>query len=335
MSITPAQLCKLLEALPEPARLCDDSGAPVAENQAAQDLDWSAVDAVPAKGGVASRRRATAPGDSGVLRLHDLGEGWRLATLESFQRDQNSPALARAGRRRKTDLESLLSGLSHELRNPLSAVLTAANLVQSLPGMDEETVMLLDVIRKESLRMNRILIEFSNYIKMPAPRPGPVDLMELVRSVVEELRRDGVLSADIEIDDKLQEKCVVEGDESQLRNAVSRVVQNAGEAINDSGTLTLSSRASDDSLILCIADSGPGFTTEALHRAFEPFYSGKSQAIGLGLSVALLAIEANGGSIWIAGDGSAEAEQIAAPLQVPLGGACICIRLPRCGIKSM
>ena len=43
MSITPAQLCKLLDALPEPARICDGNGMPVAENQAAQGLDWKAL----------------------------------------------------------------------------------------------------------------------------------------------------------------------------------------------------------------------------------------------------------------------------------------------------
>jgi signal transduction histidine kinase len=319
--------------MPDAARVCDDSGTLVAQNQASQDFDWAVLDADASTARSTFRQRASAVNGAESLRLHELGDGWRLEQLEAFQREQGSAAAGKAGRRRKTDLESLLSGLSHEIRNPLSAVLTAANLVQTLPGMDEETVMLLDVIRKESLRMNRILIEFSNYIKTVPPNAVTIDLVDLVRSVVEELRRDGVLEQTVEIDDQLPVHEQIVGDESQLRNAVSRVVQNAAEAIAGGGRLSLSCRDNETSVILCIADSGPGFSEESLERAFQPFYSAKPQAIGLGLSVALLAIEANGGGIWIDGtetEESAENRKPSSPgVDKPAGGACLCIRLPR------
>jgi len=313
MSMTPAQLTQLLETLPDPARICDESGTAIAANCAAEKVDWDALESDLPKTRSVYRQRAVAGDEKGTFRKTELGAGWRLERVESFQRGLGS-GQDHAGYRRKADLDGVLSGLAHELRNPLSAVLTAANLVQSLPGMDEETVMLLDVVRKESVRMNRILIEFSSYIKTHPPHPTAVDVVELVRGIVEELRRDGVLPAGIELDDKLPDECLVEADEAQLGNALGRVVHNAAEAIAGGGSLTLSGRESEGSFVLCITDSGPGFSPESLRRAFEPFYSGKPQAIGLGLSVALQLIEANGGGIWIEG---AEG-----------GGARVCIRLP-------
>ena len=75
-----------------------------------------------------------------------------------------------------------MRGLVHELRNPLSAVLTASSLVQGGADADEETTMLLDVIQKEARRMNRILTEFSHFVKPPTPQIETFDLGALVCS---------------------------------------------------------------------------------------------------------------------------------------------------------
>lgn len=100
------------------------------------------------------------------------------------------------------DLEILLRGLLHELRNPLSSIITASTLLQdgALPGavaIGEETQMLLGVIKKESLHLNHILLEFADYIQSPPPAPALFDLSiaaeETANEVVSMLQTLGVL----------------------------------------------------------------------------------------------------------------------------------------------
>lgn len=289
MSLTIAQLTALLEALPEPACICDETGAVVASNDAARiqgdpNCDW----------------------ESPRIRTVELDEGWSLrlrtkppAAVPNTNKATGLPPKTSKSGEHLADVHSLARGIAHEIRNPLSSILTAISLVRDDPGVAEETAMLLDVIKKEALRMKRILEEFSRYVKPPAPQNSAFDLAHTVRSLVASLQRDGILNAAVKVEDTLPPALEAWADETQMGQVLRQVLENAADTMTQKGHLRLSSRQGDGKVVIAIEDSGPGFSTESLQRAFQPFYSKKSQGTGLGLSIAHAVVEAADGRIWL------------------------------------
>lgn len=195
------------------------------------------------------------------------------------------------------DVHALMRGLVHELRNPLSAVLTASTLLQGGDDVDEETVMLLDVVQKESRRMNRILTEFSSFVKPPQARPEAFDLAHLLRSLAAELQREDVLTQRIALHDELPAILAVHADATQTRQALHHVLSNAAEAMEHGGALHLSAQVEGSRVWVCVDDSGEGLSEGALQHAFQPFFSTKPASTGLGLSIARSLLRASHGDL--------------------------------------
>lgn len=224
-----------------------------------------------------------------------------LARTANFQGHfPDAPPVASAGGDKPIELQTLSRGIVHELRNPLAAIVTAAGLIQDDRESSEETEMLLGVIRKESHRMNRILSEFAAYVKPRPPQPAPFDLVEAVKQEARGIlgERQEMLGQ-IEVEDLLPQRLRVRGDEEHLRDVVRHVLRNSAEAMTNGGSLKLEARCIDGTAVLQLSDTGAGLSPEALQRAFQPFFSSKSQSTGLGLSIARSAVEASGGRIWI------------------------------------
>lgn len=226
----------------------------------------------------------------------------------------------------------MLRGLLHELRNPLSSIMTAATLLQDAMQpetrlTDDENRMLLEVVKKESLRLNFILTRFSEYIKLPDPQPVVFDLSQAIHAIVRELQRQDVMGEDIELDDRLPETMMVRADESQIRQAIQYLLLNAAEAMPGGGSLTLTvpSKDNQQEVTVCIGDSGPGFVGESKSRALQLFFSSKAHHLGLGLPMAKNIIEVNGGSLWLEEPGRNVASSSNDLVQ---NGACVCFSLP-------
>lgn len=195
------------------------------------------------------------------------------------------------------DVQALMRGLVHELRNPLSAILTASSLLPGAQGLDEETGMLLEVVTKEAKRMNRILTEFSTFAKPPKPSIEAVNLAQLAR---ETARGEIHLDAPIVLHDELPEALWVHTDPRLTVQALQNVFENAREAMPEGGHIRLRSGGKDGKAWLEINDSGPGLSQNALDNAFHPFYSSKGASTGLGLSIARVALRSIGGDCRIA-----------------------------------
>lgn len=194
------------------------------------------------------------------------------------------------------DVQALMRGLVHELRNPLSAILTASSLLPGAPGLDEETGMLLEVVTKEARRMNRILTEFSTFAKPPKPHIETLDLSLMARELAHGEIQAG---APIVLHDELPPHLWALGDPQLTTQAMQNVLENAREALPEGGHIRLTSGHSEERVWLSVNDSGAGLSAQSLESAFQPFYSNKAASTGLGLSIARVAMRAAGGECRI------------------------------------
>ncbi len=194
------------------------------------------------------------------------------------------------------DVQALMRGLVHELRNPLSAILTASSLLPGAPGLDEETGMLLEVVTKEARRMNRILTEFSTFAKPPKPHIETLDLSFMAREIAHGEFGSGT---GIVLHDELPPHLWALGDPHLTIQAMQNVLENAREALPGGGHIHLTSGHNDGCVWLSVIDSGAGLSAQSLESAFQPFYSNKAASTGLGLSIARVAMRAAGGECRI------------------------------------
>lgn len=197
------------------------------------------------------------------------------------------------------DVHALMRGLVHELRNPLSAILTASSLLKGGQDLDDETAMLLGIVEKESRRMNRILTEFSSFVKPPAAQLETFDVAQTLRGLVRDLQKDGALAPNIEVRDELPAELLVSGDAVQIHQAFHHLLSNAAEAMQNGGALCLHAHEEGQTTRIFLDDCGCGLSEDTLESVFQPFFSTKSVSTGLGLSIAHSLIQASGGGISI------------------------------------
>lgn len=191
--------------------------------------------------------------------------------------------------------------LAHEIKNPLTPIqLSAERLAYKLAGkLDDESQSVLEratsTIVNQVEAMKNLVNAFRDYAKMPSPHLGPVNLNALIREVL-------VLyeSSPVRISKQLDAEVLdVQGDQAQLRQIVHNLVQNAEDALagRSDGELEVKTRMEADRVVLELADNGPGFTTELLSRAFEPYFTTKTKGTGLGLAIVKKIVDEHGGDV--------------------------------------
>jgi signal transduction histidine kinase len=209
------------------------------------------------------------------------------ARLREFER------LATAG--------ELAAGMAHEIRNPLAAIVNATALLTDEAGLTpDERSATLGAIRSEARRLNRILSDFLHFARPQAARRTPGDIREVVQHVSGLIRDDRSRAPRVDV------KVAVDPavprfafDRDQVTQVLWNVALNGVEAMNGRGRLSLEVARQDGAVALAVSDTGPGIPRERLPRVFEPFYSGKLNGSGLGLTIADRIVAAHGGHIEI------------------------------------
>src|SRR5579863_7124776 len=171
--------------------------------------------------------------------------------------------------------------LAHELKNPLFPLqLTVENLVRArdLPPAEFDEVFneSTATLGTEISNLKIIIGRFSDFSKMPKPeleRIDARDVIERVRALYESAAgRDARVHFAIQVSDEPMPLMV---DPELLHRALSNLVLNAKDAMPDGGTLTLSARPADETVELCVSDTGTGLTPEECERLFTPYYTTK------------------------------------------------------------
>jgi len=196
----------------------------------------------------------------------------------------------------------LVSGVAHELNNPLAGVLGYSQLLLRM-DLPEEVRRGLDKIESEAERCRRIVQNLLIFARRNKPQKRPVDLNTVLESVLElkayQFKVDNVrIERDLEND----LPCVM-ADDSQLQQVFMNIIHNAQQAMQGRGSpgvITLRTRYRAGLITVSITDAGPGIAPENLTRIFDPFFTTKEvgQGTGLGLSICYGIIQEHRGRIW-------------------------------------
>ena len=220
-------------------------------------------------------------------------------------------------------LGEMISGVAHELNNPLAAVMGFAQLLETTPQLDENVRRKVKGINEEAQRCGRIVRSLLSFARHHNPRREPVDLNGVVRSVMQlmeyPLRSEGV-KVTLDLSPELP---AVRGDPHILQQVLLNLVTNANHAMRESGRpghLQIVSRPDGDRVKLLVEDNGVGITAENLRRVFDPFFTTKKfgQGTGLGLSLAYGCIQEHDGTILA---DSRHGEWTRFHIELPVSGA--------------
>lgn len=227
---------------------------------------------------------------------------------------RNSEAVSTMGR--------LVSGVAHEVRNPLFGISSAIDVMEALFGDREEYRRYLAVLRKSLNRLNALMSQLLDYGKPPALTLAPGPIKEVLTSVVQDclplaehrrcLIENRVTDGDI----------MVLADQTRLYTVFQNLLENALHHSPPEGVVVVEAHevregeheGAPSHLACSISDAGPGMCEEDLPRIFEPFFTRRPGGTGLGLPIARRIVEEHGGSIRAANR--------------PEGGAVITVTLP-------
>jgi signal transduction histidine kinase len=196
-------------------------------------------------------------------------------------------------------LAQLSAGLAHEIRTPLASLEGAAALVQRETQSEEQRREFLDIIQKESRRLNRLLTSFLEFARPRQPDLQRVEVGEVLDSVILLVRHAGDTSP-LELRKQIEPGLpMLECDPEQLKQVLLNLVTNASQAMPHGGTVLLEAHHSGTSINIDVHDQGGGIDQDNPERIFDPFFTTKESGTGLGLSVAHQIVSQHAGTMTI------------------------------------
>ena len=220
-----------------------------------------------------------------VISFQDLTH---VRSLEETSRRQDR--LAAIGR--------MAASIAHEIRNPLAAMRGSIQMLRSEMNSDPSQTELMEIILRESDRLNRIITDFLSYARPRSLAPARVDVGDLLHQTFALMRHSPEIGANQTIVEELpSDPLFAEADEGQLKQVFWNLARNALQAMPDGGTLSATLEPnSDNRLRIAFTDTGRGMSPDQVEHLFEPF-SSTTGGTGLGLSIVYQIIRDHGGTI--------------------------------------
>jgi two-component system, NtrC family, sensor histidine kinase PilS len=238
---------------------------------------------------MASALNVNVPGELGfVYTFDDLTE---IRRLEREMRLQDR--LAAVGR--------LAAAIAHEIRNPLTSIAGSVSMLSDAPALTDEQRKLLQIVTRESERLNNIITDFLAYSRGKQYRFERVNLIPLLQDTLTLLEhRLTAENAGIRLRQVLPStEAWVLADGDKLKQVFWNFSENALRAMKKTGgilTAALVERGPDWEI--SFADTGPGISPQQTEKIFEPFQSNFEGGTGLGLAIVYQIVQAHEGKVW-------------------------------------
>lgn len=251
---------------------------------------------------------------------------------------------ARLGRdraeQRSQAKDEFIAMLAHELRNPLSAITAALEVLQAGGSMEGAAQRARDIIGRQTRHLSRLvddLLEVARAITGKVTLSGvPLDLADAVRRSIAQLSpRTEARRIDVEIESGSH---WIHGDVVRIEQIITNIVSNAIKYTPTSGVIRVTLATKDGEVLLCVRDNGFGIAPELLPQIFEPFVQGERTldraegGLGVGLTLVRQLVELHGGSVSAVSDGPGQGS--AFTIRLPSTPAPAVEPAPRCAAAA-
>jgi two-component system sensor histidine kinase PilS (NtrC family) len=198
----------------------------------------------------------------------------------------------------------LAAGIAHEIRNPLASISGSVEILKDDLSLGGDDLRLLELILKESSRLNTILTDFLNFARVTKTTAGNCDLSSVISEVAALALSHGEISRSVHISHSVHKSHIaVVGGEDQIKQILWNLILNSAQAVDPvTGKILIST---DDNcgvetrsmVRLTVADNGPGIPENIREKIFEPFFSTKDEGTGLGLPIVARIVDCLEGKI--------------------------------------
>lgn len=197
------------------------------------------------------------------------------------------------------------AGIAHEVKNPLAGILGYAQMSKKKLQADSPVFPYLDIIEKETVRCKEIVENLMKFARQEKAMMSRIDInktiKDSIRLVEHQIGISGIKLVQIFALDGAP--VWITGNANQIQQVMMNLMLNAQQAMENRGTITISTHFSVESqkVLVMVSDTGPGMPDDVKTRIFEPFYTtkGVGKGTGLGLAVSLGIVKDHGGAIEV------------------------------------
>jgi signal transduction histidine kinase len=193
-------------------------------------------------------------------------------------------------------LGQMAATVAHEVKNPLSAIKSIAQVMSEDEALKSQHARDLNLIVGETDRLSKTVTQLLSFARQQPPATTPCRLSELVRGVVDLFRMD----AD---ERRISVRCQIENDAqltgvqaAAVRDALSNLVLNGLQVTPAGGKVTIESAAETHTMVITVSDSGPGVAPDIREKIWQPFFTTRQRGTGLGLAIVRKRMEEAGGT---------------------------------------
>ncbi len=277
------------------AFLLDRQGNVVESNPAAQQLEFLPVDAIRAllkQSGKKREKEIQDPtsGRSWMAVMNPISNGATLLLEETTEREKNRKEIDRLNR--LAEIGQMTAAIAHEIRNPLTGIRSAAQMIRELPEAAEEFT---GIIEHEAMKLNELCSQFLGFAKPLELNTQPMSITDCLKRVVKLIApqfKAKQVQMDVQIDAQMP---MIEGDPHRWEQVFHNLLLNALQASVAGGTVRFGVTMTK----IWIEDHGCGMTQDQVQRLFSPFFTTKAQGTGLGLSTVKKILDAHGAEISV------------------------------------